>query len=179
MEKNKLKQILKESFVNEMQLFHGSPNNFDNFKLVYCGTNLSPQYGHGIYLTTSKDLAYNYINPEDTSYMYYVEIPDNNGENYIGYDKPLTNNQFMEIIMDLTDEEYNELVSYGFKENAPGIVVYNALSQLMSDEEASEYLSLCGIVGMYFKDPDDNIAIDYIIYDENKITITKKETIDF
>lgn len=176
-QKNK-KIYITESQLNlykESILYHGTNNNFDNFDLKYCGTNLSSEFGYGIYLTTSTEIANNYVG-ENGGYIYHVEIPDDNGFNYLTYDKPITNQQYNEIISSLSDDEIKEVETYGLTPKTYGITAYNAISNLIgSDEETSQYLSLCGIIGMKYCDIDDDSIIDYVIYDEENIKIVNKQ----
>ena len=80
----------------ELQLvWHGSGSLFDAFEHSHMGEGEGNQaYGYGTYVAQSKDTAITYAgvagDKTGEKVLYSVEIPDNNGHNFLSFDKPLS-----------------------------------------------------------------------------------------
>ena len=78
---SKIRQYVMEA-IDELELFHGSPHDFDEFDFAYMSSGWGQQaYGYGAYLTTSYECAKEY---SQGGMVYTVEIPD---KGYLNLDK--------------------------------------------------------------------------------------------
>ena len=141
-------------------------------------------------------------NVKKQSYIYEVEIPDDNGVNYIDYNNPLPQeslkmieNGLMKICkrFDLnlwkTMKKWEELLEY--RRNQPnGKEVYDELDKIIGlytsngnmEKATSLFLMQCGFDGIKYKagtiyglpDGADEGSLNYVIFDSNKIRITSK-----
>ena len=120
--------------------------------------------------------------------LYTVEIPEDNGKNYLDWNKPLPDGfdkeAVKERIMDdkrTKDELENGMMerdlSDGMDYAATGKDLYKAISLYMGDKSASEMLHDIGYVGIKY--PVDNMrggrsdgAKNYVIFNEKDLKIT-------
>ena len=176
--------------LEELQLYHGSQADFDNFDLAYLSTGWGQQaYGYGFYLTTSKEAASEYAKGGK---MYTVEIPDGK---YLSYEKR-NGREFLNIARKFfkyytTEDEYgkdayrgneNEFWEYECKYIADcqnGGYVYGTLSSIIGDDKAtSEFLNRLGYVGIEWKGNNaatNETFFNYVIFNPNDIKIVSKE----
>ena len=129
------------------------------------------------------------------AYIYEVEIPDDNGYNYLYY-KDVLNKKTIQLIENGISRLY---MKYGNKININrlkialedcyigkmnGQLMYEELTSIFngSDKAASLFLLNCGIDGIKYKagtiyelpkDADEN-SYNYVIFDANKVKITSK-----
>lgn len=167
--------------VDELQAKHSSSADFDKFNSGYIGRGCGSQaYGWGHYVTTDKKTAKGYEdyfkdNPSykigstrSGSYTYTVEIPDDNGGNYILWDgKPLDKIPFSKNF-----ETFGEQ--------------YQKLASLTSPKEVSMMLSNMGYTGIKTtpfrnqKKNNDRLNFDgganYVIFKDDDLKILKKKT---
>jgi len=91
--KNMIKECVKH-VLNEMVAYHGGATQFNAFDLskAHSGEG-GTMYGYGIYVTTNPETAKYYMNVacnsnnRNVGYMYEVQIPDDNGRNYLNIEK--------------------------------------------------------------------------------------------
>ena len=122
-------------------------------------------------------------------YLYEVEIPDNDGTNYLSWDEPLTDEQFERIA--LAGRQSKEFAENFDLRNDPlawakvneksrrGDNVYSTLSNMLGARKASELLSQAGFVGIeypaqYRSGGRDDGAKNYVIFDEGDLKINSK-----
>ena len=130
--------VMNES-TDEMTAMHSSRAKFDNFDGSFIGSGCGSQaYGWGHYVSTDKKVNRGYdeffrTHPQhiegttkDGSYTYKVDIPDDNGSNYIPWDGPALPNlpfsdeptfgeQYQRMAMQSTDKNVSmKLASMGY-----------------------------------------------------------------
>lgn len=133
------------------------------------------------------------ISKVSTRVLYTVEIPDDTGENYLDWDKPVTKEQIKRIQDYLSENyrkyklnEFNASIAPSTAVNAEeidkwtmrGENIYKTLENLLGgDREASEALWQCGFTGISY--PSQNTtggrsdgARNYVIFNENDLQIT-------
>ena len=127
-------------------------------------------------------------------HLYTVEIPDDTGENYLSWDRPLTDGQIEKIRKYLADNYRKNKVedfdaSIAEVKNAPnasevnawsrrGENIYKTLKSLLgTDKEASKALSEMGFVGIkypadYLRGGREDGKSNYVIFNEKDAKIT-------
>lgn len=133
------------------------------------------------------------ISKVSTRVLYTVEIPDDTGENYLDWDKPITKKQIKRI-QDYLSENYrkNKLDNFNAsiapstavnaeeidKWSMRGKNIYKTLENLLGgDREASEALLQCGFTGIKYPAQAttggrSDGARNYVIFNENDLQIT-------
>lgn len=137
------------------------------------------------------------------SYLYEVEIPDDNGFNYLSWYDDLTNEQ-LNAIHSKIDEfskrygriDFDDFTEYSQRYSKPngGNAVYDSLKFVFyksgvdkrnSDKAASLFLMQCGFDGIKYEagtrwhkpDGASDDARNYVIFDANKVKILDKKMI--
>ena len=122
-------------------------------------------------------------------YLYEVEIPDNDGTNYLSWDEPLTDEQLERIA--LAGRQSKEFAENFDLRNDPlawakvneksrrGDNVYSTLSNMLGARKASELLSQAGFVGIeypaqYRSGGRSDGAKNYVIFNEGDMKITNR-----
>ena len=122
-------------------------------------------------------------------HLYTVEIPDDNGENYLHWEKPLTREQIVRITEKLKSGGWNVVDGNHptFEKNGERIVlneraqgrdVYAELEEALgSDKAASEFLSSVGFTGIsypaeYRSGGRNDGARNFVIFNESDAQIT-------
>lgn len=169
--------------VDELVAKHSSGANFENFDSSYMGTGCGSQaYGWGHYVSTDKKVSNGYNkhfkdnpryqgNLKYGAYTYKVEIPDDNGRNYILWDGPA-------------------LPNLPFADN-PNISTFGEQYEMMADQKGSSpkavslKLANLGYTGIKVlpnrnsADKDDRLAFkkgaNYVIFRDEDIKILKKK----
>ena len=126
--------------------------------------------------------------PEGNVFLYTVEIPYNTGENYLDWEKPMSDNQ-AKIIENAAKQEFeNEMADKIMRPVVKGndfnrvYAILSDKSRLGSDKAASEFLSRAGFVGISYPAQfttggrSDN-AKNYVIFNEKDLQI--KDRIQF
>lgn len=122
-------------------------------------------------------------------HLYTVEIPNDNGKNYLHYDKAdvKTNEKVKQELITklLQTEEYKghekELKQElsAINENTTGRGLYGTLQSYLGDKEASEFLSSLGFIGLSYPAQyrtggrKDGVR-NYVIFNEKDLKITDK-----
>ena len=153
------------------------------------------------------------LKANQVGYVYSVEIPDDNGKNYLDWNKPMTREEAYEFVEQFKKyypfvnkvtgfskedfEEIKEKIDYNIDTygNIKFGVLYSNLGWLISpkinnrtpilDKLASEALHKLGYTGI--KVPVKNLSggsynvdgTNYIIFDENDLTITGREEVEY
>lgn len=131
------------------------------------------------------------LEARQTVHLYTVEIPDDTGENYLEWDKPLPKSLDKESIAlrvffdsrpdKVPDDIYLEMLERDIKDGIDdadtGKELYKAISLFEGDKAASETLSDFGFTGISY--PANNLrggradgARNYVIFDEKDLKIT-------
>ena len=134
------------------------------------------------------------------SVLYTVDIPDDNGSNYLKWDEPLTETQ-VKMFVEQAAKEGKDDYSLAYRDDEGNLkpnagtntgewFYRNELSRVLgSDKEASNFLTRAGFVGIkypaeYRSGGREDNAHNYVIFDDTNLAITdkvrfsKKETDD-
>ncbi len=113
--------------------------------------------------------------------LYTVEIPEDNGSNYLEWNEPIKQKQLTKIASALAKEKGKEYGDYlkekkgSYGEN----IYYELYTALGSQQAASELLHSAGFVGVkypaeYYSGGRADGAKNYVIFDESDLQITDK-----
>lgn len=188
------------------RVYHGSGADFDAFRLSHIGEGEGAQvYGYGIYVTEVEDIgrmyAKQYANQNDgPCYLYTVEIPDDNGRNYLKWGKASAR-AISRIIKAMTDEQKELIAEIPVPTFANGREIFSKedyknrilwyLKNWTADvyeiveyatgsaKAASELLSHAGFVGIkypaeYQSGGRKDGASNYVIFNEDDAKIIDK-----
>lgn len=183
------------------KVYHGSGADFEKFDHSHMGEGEGNQaYGWGTYVTTNEDTGRHYAEAygeEGNRHLYTVDIPDDNGENYLHWDRPITMRQsrkIMDAVRELADKESfgdefeNELkgaLGYGtYGRHVEGGLNYmlgNMMNYTTGVDEGAErnakVLNSAGIVGIEI--PIDRQGgqryngSNFVIFNEDDLDITE------
>lgn len=151
-----------------------------------------------IYLTVLESLNL----PKTDTYLYEVDIPDDNGFNYLSWYDSLSKEQLNAIYsgIETFDKKYNKNIFHNFGEEQAfavedcGNALYNSIefsfcmyfgatnSKTKAKKAASLFLMQCGFDGIKYpagtrwQKPDGSSedAMNYVIFDANKVKIVNK-----
>lgn len=185
-----------------MTVYHGSGAKFDRFDHSHMGEGEGNQaFGWGTYVTevegigrTYAKAAAKYDGKQPKRNLYTVEIPENNGDNYLDWSKKI-NDIGEDFLTEIDNKLYNEegwhrVESGGLTRftkgektivlnpNATVADVYEELSVgLGSPKSASEFLNSLGYIGIsypaeYMSGGRSDGARNYVIFNENDAKIT-------
>lgn len=185
-----------------MTVYHGSRAKFDRFDHSHMGEGEGSQaFGWGTYVTevegigrTYAKAAAKYDGKQPKRNLYTVEIPENNGDNYLDWSKKI-NDIGEDFLTGIDNKLYNEegwhrVESGGITRftkgektivlnpNATVADVYEELSVgLGSPKSASEFLNSLGYIGIsypaeYMSGGRSDGARNYVIFNENDAKIT-------
>ena len=164
--------------VGEMRAFHGSPNNFNEFDEFHVGEGAGAQlWGWGTYVTTDRKTGENYCvsrEKDGASYLYEVEIPDDNGNNYIN----LNGNppQVYKMVYNILKKEFPKAKKY-FKDGIKTAMEQDTFAWFfhnrpgVMDEDLSKALDKHGIVGIKY---ENGSSYNYLIFRANNVKIINK-----
>lgn len=185
-----------------MTVYHGSGAKFDRFDHSHMGEGEGNQaFGWGTYVTEvegigrtyAKAAAANYDGKQPKRNLYTVEIPEDNGDNYLDWSKKI-NDIGEDFLTEIDNKLYNEdgwrrVESGGLTRftkgektivlnpNATGADNYEELSVgLGSPKSASEFLNSLGYIGIsypaeYMSGGRSDGAKNYVIFNENNAKI--------
>lgn len=108
--------------------------------------------------------------------LYTVEIPDDNKENYIDFDAPLTPNQLQVVRSGIKDKPWYKEKDFADMGETTGGKIYDRIASLISPRETSNLLSELGFKGMkapigYFLKQADSDKYNYVIFKEDDLKI--------
>lgn len=176
------KNILKESIIakkgtlNEMKAYHASDYNFNKFDVTYHGKGQGhpSHYGMGVYVTTDKDTALFY----GTKYLYVVDIPDDNGKNYLNND----DNCNIQLCKFIVKYIFNACkYEYSYSNDALATFKNDLLNTFIESKITVD--DLVGTVSLYLdndqiKDMLNKFGIIGIKYDKNNIVVFNDEHVE-
>lgn len=188
---SKIRQYVMEA-IDELELFHGSPHDFNEFDFAYMSSGWGQQaYGYGAYLTTSYECAKEY---SQGGMVYTVEIPD---KGYLNLDKisPALAMKIARIFFSYytKEHEYGSEAYAGYErefwneeckyigDSTDGNTLYGTISSLLgSDKETSEFLhdklGYKGLVWVHTNTETGKKFKNYVIFDPKDIKIIKKDS---
>lgn len=175
------------------EVYHGSGVEFDKFDLAHSGKGEGESMiGKGIYTTQDKRIAEEYARVAGNrevagkKHLYEVEIPADNGGNYLDYDKVYDAAEMSEIAGRLhnagVDIDFNRYFHGG---KASGKNLYTAMAWNMPEGvEVNQVLSDAGYVGYKYSTRHDLGGKkkrfpkkSYVVFEESNATITGHEQI--
>lgn len=150
----------------DMKTYHGSGAEFDKFDLNHVGEGEGESMlGKGVYTSKSKRIAKNYAgvarnkDKDGNKHLYEVNIPKDNGRNYLDYDKVYTAKEMEGVIEKLrgagigVGDIFSKYIP-GRKAN--GMNFYRVLSINMPEgTDINEALSKVGYVGVKYSTRHD------------------------
>lgn len=147
--------------------WHRSNNKFYNFSTDKIGTGFGKQnYGWGLYFSDSTP------NNQYGDYLYKVNLfKDENEYNLINLKSSVEEDVINKVVESLNklNKKTDEVVEFGYN----GLLFYKTLSRILgNDKKASLFLLENGIKGL--KNEIGRGSNDYIIFDENAITIEEQ-----
>jgi hypothetical protein len=108
------------------------------------------------------------------SHNYVVEIPDNDGFNYLEENEPIKSKQLSKIVALLNKKDKKTGDYFRTLKGSLGANIYYELSLICNTPEmASKFLKKCGIIGIHYFGKIDGEG--YVIFDENDAKIVKHE----
>lgn len=177
-----------------IKTYHGSGAEFDKFDLAHSGEGKGESMiGKGVYTTKDKQIATNYSDVVGNreiggrKHLYEVEIPTDNGKNYLDYDKVYDMEEMSEIAGRLHNVGVN--VDFGRYFNggkANGKSLYMVMDWSMPDGmNVNQALSDAGYVGYKYSTRHDLGGKEklfpkksYVVFDEGNTTISSHEQIE-
>ncbi|MFV0587066.1 LPD38 domain-containing protein [Bacteroides reticulotermitis] len=183
-------------FRSTKKTYHGSGAIFDKFDTSHFGEGEGESMiGKGIYTTESKKIAKNYANTaknkveSNKSHLYEVEIPADNGSNYLDYDKRYSTKEMAEIAKRLFDagtDIGNVFDTYFQSRVASGKNIHKVLSwNIPEGSDVNQILSKAGYVGYKYSTRHDLGGKEklipeksYIVFDQDKASIVSRKQIE-
>lgn len=188
---SKISRYIMES-IDELELFHGSPHDFNEFDFAYMSSGWGQQaYGYGAYLTTNYECAKEY---SQGGMIYTVEIPD---KGYLNLDRisPALAMRIARVFFNYytKEHEYGSEAYAGYErefwdeeckyigDSTDGNTLYGTISSLLgSDKETSEFLhdklGYKGLVWVHTNTETGKKFKNYVIFNPNDIKIIKKDS---
>ena len=168
---------LNES-IGEIQAFHGSPSSFDKFDELHVGEGAGAQlWGWGTYVTTDRRTGEKYCQSREANgqaYLYEVEIPDDNGRNYLNLDGNPP--EVYKMVYKILKKEFprakrflKEGIRIALEQNTFRWFFHNRPG-LMS-EDMSKALDKYGIVGIRYQNGE---GLNYLVFRANNVKIVSK-----
>ena len=178
---------------DSMKTYHGSGAEFDKFNLAHSGEGEGESMiGKGVYTTKDKHIAEEYAGIASNrevagrKHLYEVEIPADNGGNYLDYDKVYDAAEMSEIAGRLHDAGVDvDFSRYFHGGKANGMNLYMAMAWNMPEGmDVNRVLSDAGYVGYKYSTRHDLGGKEkrfpkksYVVFDESHATITGHEQI--
>ena len=177
-----------------IKAYHGSGAEFAKFDLSHSGEGKGESMlGKGVYTTKDKHIARNYADVASNreiggrKHLYEVEIPTDNGENYLDYDKVYDMEEMSEIAKRLRNVGVN--VDFGRYFNggkANGKNLYMVMDWNMPDGmNVNQALSDAGYVGYKYSTRHDLGGKEkhfpkksYVVFDEDNTSISNHEQVE-
>lgn len=164
-------------------LFHGSDKKFDTFSTQHIGQSGDSLGGWGIYLSTSRDVASQYLLSSGALLNVTVyengdwfnldeQIPDDLADSIV---KKLKSKSVSEDDIEQFEKDFLARGDDGY-EVATGKQVYDYLSAILdSEKNASMFLLSIGIIGNKFHDKAHPEETNYVVFDADAIKIESDE----
>lgn len=112
------------------------------------------------------------ITRDNNNHNYVVEIPDDDGFNYLEEDKPIKPKQLAKIVSYLNKKDKKTGDYFKTLKGTLCSNIYYELTLVYKTKEmASKFLKKCGIVGIHYFGKTDGEC--YVIFDENDAKIVK------
>lgn len=187
---NKAMELSDDDFAQQ-RTYHGSGALFDKFDHSFMGTGEGGAVaGFGTYVTTDRENGVRYAmiagSKSNERYLYEVEIPDDNGSNYMNLNgvpskalRDKAKNKVREVLLKGKDADYwkrNErIIDQEWKavdsEDATGYLLRETMEELTGDAQVvSDIFASLGFVG--FKTNDDSPSgTTYVIFNEDDLEI--------
>lgn len=190
--------------LNDVELKHGTPHDFNKFETEKIGTGEGAQaFGYGLYFTENSKIAKGYadkLSKDKSGIIYTVKIKNGKKNNWLEWREPVDASQAVELskVLKSKKEKYNEyLNSIDDEKSHTGAAeklfednlelddyrpisnasLYNDLSDAFGQNEASKIMSEAGIDGVKYKTRQGKGSdFNYVVFNPKTITITKKET---
>ena len=178
---NSINQEIANAPKFSLRVYHGSGADFTEFDFDHMGEGAGDQvFGWGGYVTSSKEIGKSYAELMDNHNIYEVNIPDDNGSNYLDYyagAKPELKEEIREHIEKGVDPEFKALQIYkeaekrfhdeeGYDKSFEDEIIndaieefdrsktvgdyYEALCIFSTPKLASEFLSSLGYTGIKY-----------------------------
>lgn len=176
-----------------IRTYHGSGVEFDKFDLAHSGEGKGESMiGKGVYTTKDKQIAKNYADAASNreiggrKHIYEVEIPTDNGKNYLDYDKVYDTEEMSEIAERLrsvgVDVDFGRYFNSG---KANGKNLYMVMDWSMPDGmNVNQALSDAGYVGYKYSTRHDLGGKEkrfpkksYVVFDEGNTAISDHEQV--
>jgi hypothetical protein len=192
--------------LNDAELKHGTPHDFNKFETEKIGTGEGAQaFGYGLYFTENSKIAKGYadkLSKDKSGIIYTVKIKNGKTNNWLEWREPIDASQAVELskVLKSKKEKYNEYLNSiddekshtGAAENLfednvelddyrpiSNASLYNDLSDAFGQNEASKIMSEAGIDGVKYKTRQGKGSdFNYVVFNPKTITITKKEATD-
>lgn len=170
---------VQENTETEITGFHGSPSDFNDFDSSKIGAANGNAFGWGVYLSLSIDGATRYAH---NGFIYNVDIPDDNGFNYIHADKKLSDSQKDKVMQKAKSSKFFPQHEYKFQDlekilRYSGSYFYHELGSILECEYkgVSEFLSSIGIIGMM---GDEETSTPFVlVFNPSLVKIIQKHKI--
>ena len=176
--------------LNEMVAYHGTAVEFKAFDLskVHTGEGAT-MYGFGVYVTTNEKTAEYYMkvasrqNNKHEGFVMTVQIPDDNGKNYLSIEKndPKVYDYLIKKLCELRPdaEDGIKMCLEYCKENDTLMWLFQNMCDYSFDEkELSNLLQKCGFVGIKvpvgYRDSGmgELNGFNYVIFDIDDVKVT-------
>lgn len=188
--KSIVRNVIKEN-INELDIYHGTTANFDNFDVAYIGNGWGTSYGWGFYLTDNIDAAKQYsgnkivvhVRVPNTKYLYYGKTVPKNERIRIArlfFKYYTTEDEYGKSAYPTTElqrEFWNYDCKYLMEPGDAGDIYGSIASILGSDKEASMFLYRIGYKGICFPGTNGETGRkfkNYVMFNPNDIEIIKK-----
>lgn len=174
-------------FRDYMRTYHGSGAEFDKFDLSHSGEGEGEgMIGKGVYTTKDKRIAENYADAAGNrqtggrKHIYEVEIPADNGSNYLDYDKVYNTGEMSEIAGHLHDAGVDvDFDKYFPGRKANGRDLYTVMAWSMPEGmNVNQALNDAGYVGYKYSTRHDLGGKgkrfpkkSYVVFDESNAVI--------
>lgn len=177
----RINELRSENNLNDLQLNHGTPHDFEEFVTNKIGTGEGNQaFGWGLYFTQSKGIAERYakvLDKNKNGIVYSVRIKDGKVKNFIEWRDIVEIDKVVEIGKRFSNEDrkkYDEYLQqsesdkdhfglfqdvfdsedgsiYSYVDNVAFGNIYNDLSDALGQQRASEILQQTGYSGIKYK----------------------------
>lgn len=158
----------------EMVAYHGTPHQFDEFKMDKIGTGEGFQsQGHGLYFSEAPEVAEHYkasLSNGGGGNVYRADIPDK--EKMLDWDARLSEQPAIKTLLQQPGV-YSDSIRKAIDKNMTGEGLYQALQLSIGKENASRFLNSVGIPGARYLDEFSRAkgggTHNFVVWDEGQI----------